>query len=113
MKLRELLEYKKDRRAPKFNIKPRNPVAHAAQKVAKGSGAHKDKKKAAKQGDVKHKGKLDVTEAVSFGQMPSDAIRVLSINKEQFRYINSKQHYAKTHAGNIQIMLNKLYLIPY
>lgn len=47
MKIRELLEAKLP--------KPRNPVAKAAQKVAKGSGAHKDKKRAEKQGDVKHK----------------------------------------------------------
>lgn len=47
MKIRELLEAK----APKT----RNPVAKAAQKVAKGSGAHKDKKRAEKQGEVKHK----------------------------------------------------------
>jgi hypothetical protein len=55
-------EHKKDRRAIKHSIKPRNPVAHAAQTVAKGSGPHKDKKKAAKQGDVKHKNQsiLDV-----------------------------------------------------
>jgi hypothetical protein len=60
MRLHELLdERKKDRRAIKHSIKPRNPVAHAAQTVAKGSGPHKDKKKAAKQGDVKHKNKID------------------------------------------------------
>lgn len=47
MKIRELLEAK----APKT----RNPVAKAAQKVAKGSGVHKDKKRAAKTGEVKHK----------------------------------------------------------
>ena len=35
--------------------KPRNFVAKAAQTVAKGAGAHKDKKRAEKQGDVKHK----------------------------------------------------------
>lgn len=36
--------------------KPRNFVAKNAPKA--GAGAHKDKKKAAKQGDVKHKGKV-------------------------------------------------------
>lgn len=50
-----IIEHKKGRKAVKHSIKPRNPVAHAAQTVAKGSGPHKDKKKAAKQGDVKHK----------------------------------------------------------
>jgi hypothetical protein len=56
MKISDIItEHKKGRKAVKHNAKPRNPVAHAAQKVAKGSGPHKDKKKAAKQGDVKHK----------------------------------------------------------
>ena len=39
------------------STKPRNFVAKN-QKTS-GAGAHKDKKKAAKQGDVKHKGKMD------------------------------------------------------
>jgi hypothetical protein len=47
-------EYKKNRKAPKFNIKPR--TGHAPTQT--GAGAHKDKKKAMKQGDVKHKGKV-------------------------------------------------------
>jgi hypothetical protein len=46
-------EYKKNRKAPKFNIKPR--TGHAPTQT--GAGAHKDKKKAEKQGDVKHKKK--------------------------------------------------------
>jgi len=50
-----LVEGKKDRRDVKRTVKPRNPVAHAAQTVAKGSGAHKDKKRAAKQGETRHK----------------------------------------------------------
>ncbi len=56
MKASEFItEGKKDRRDVKRTIKPRNPVAHAAQTVAKGSGTHKDKKRAEKQGDTKHK----------------------------------------------------------
>lgn len=56
MKAEEFVtEYKKDRKAPKFNIKPR--TGHAPTQT--GAGAHKDKKKAQKQGDVKHKGKVD------------------------------------------------------
>lgn len=56
MKAQEfIIEYKKDRKAPKFNIKPR--TGHAPTQT--GAGAHKDKKKAQKQGDVKHKGKMD------------------------------------------------------
>jgi hypothetical protein len=48
-------EGKKDRRDPIRTIKTKNPVAKAHQTVGTGSGAHKDKKRAAKQGDVKHK----------------------------------------------------------
>lgn len=49
-----------------IETKVRNPVAKAAQRVAKGSGAHKDKKRAAKQGDVKHK-KQEVAETATAG----------------------------------------------
>lgn len=56
MKAKEFItEGKKSRRDIKQTIKPRNPVAHAAQSVISGSGTHKDKKKAAKQGYEKHK----------------------------------------------------------
>lgn len=46
-------ENKKGVRAVKHTTKPRNFVAKNA--VQSGAGAHKDKKKAAKQGDTKHK----------------------------------------------------------
>lgn len=46
-------ENKKGVRAVKKHIKPRNFVAKNA--VQSGAGAHKDKKKADKQGEVKHK----------------------------------------------------------
>jgi hypothetical protein len=60
MKISELLvEYKKDRKAPKFSIKPRK--GHAPTQT--GAGAHKDKKKAQKQGDTKHK-KADIEEGL-------------------------------------------------
>ena len=55
-------EYKKDRKSPKFNIKPR--TGHAPTQT--GAGPHKDKKKAQKQGDVKHK-KKDIEESAEFG----------------------------------------------
>jgi len=62
MKAKEfIIEYKKDRKAPKFNIKPR--TGHSPTQT--GAGAHKDKKKAAKQGDVKHKKDLISTEGWS------------------------------------------------
>jgi hypothetical protein len=50
-------EGKKDRRDPIRTIKARNPVAKNATAAIGGgaAGAHKDKKKAMKQGEVKHK----------------------------------------------------------
>jgi hypothetical protein len=48
-----MAENKKGVRAAKHTVKPRNFVAKNA--VQSGAGAHKDKKKAAKQGDTKHK----------------------------------------------------------
>lgn len=48
--------------------KPRNFVAKNAMKTTSGAGKHKDKKKAAKQGEVKHKGK-ELAEG-SFKQTP-------------------------------------------
>lgn len=50
-------EGKKDRRDPIRTVKPRNFVAKNAGTTTSGAGAHKDKKKAMKQGEVKHKGK--------------------------------------------------------
>jgi hypothetical protein len=55
MKIQQILEAKKGVKAPKYAVKPRNFVAKNA--ITSGAGAHKDKKKAEKQGDVKHKGK--------------------------------------------------------
>ncbi len=61
MKAKEfIVEYKKDRKAPKFNIKPR--TGHAPTQT--GAGEHRDKKKEQKQGYQKHKGK-DVAEGKS------------------------------------------------
>jgi hypothetical protein len=56
--------------------KPRNFVAKNAAKTTSGAGKHKDKKKAAKQGDVKHKGKIsEGPENLSIGQqMARDGI---------------------------------------
>jgi len=48
-------EHKKGVKAVKYTTKPRNFVAKNA--TTAGAGAHKDKKKAAKQGEVKHKNK--------------------------------------------------------
>lgn len=56
MKAKEfiVIENKKDRRAKKYNLKPRNPVSTATQT---GAGTHRDKKKEQKQGYEKHKSK--------------------------------------------------------
>jgi hypothetical protein len=51
--------------------KPRNFVAKNAMKTTSGAGAHKDKKRAEKQGDVKHKAKQfeqGVAEATGDGE---------------------------------------------
>lgn len=50
MKIKELLEVK--------SSTPRNFVAKNAKATTSGAGAHKDKKRAEKQGDVKHKKEL-------------------------------------------------------
>ncbi len=74
MKRNEIIgEHKKGVRAIKYNSKPqgfiepqkpRNPVAKNASAAIGGgaAGAHKDKKKAAKSGETKHKGQMDMAE---------------------------------------------------
>ena len=62
MKITEILaEHKKGVKAVKYTSKPRDPNTKTMQGIRSSgaSGAHKDKKKAAKQGNVKHK-KQDV-----------------------------------------------------
>lgn len=56
MKIRNILE-----NISTDKIKPRNFVAKNAMKTTSGAGAHKDKKKAIKNGDAKHK--KDLTNA--------------------------------------------------
>ena len=63
MKITQIIEHKKGVRAVKTTVKPRNFVAKNA--IQSGAGAHKDKKKAQKQGDVKHK--AQVAEGAEFG----------------------------------------------
>ena len=60
------------RSGPKEVSKPRNFVAKHAQ--TSGAGAHKDRKKAAKQGDMKHKkSPMDMSEGYKFkGGFPFD-----------------------------------------
>ena len=57
--MHDLLNEKTNSKTPK----PRNFVAKNAMKTTSGAGKHKDKKRAAKQGDVKHKGK-DIEEGI-------------------------------------------------
>jgi hypothetical protein len=57
----DVQEWKKDRKAP---IKPRNFVAKNA--TTSGAGAHKDKKKDAKQGKAKHKKKPELAESATY-----------------------------------------------
>lgn len=60
-KMKEKLAKKREQTLSKYvkegkpEIKPRNFVAKNAQSTTSGAGAHKDKKKAQKQGDEKHK----------------------------------------------------------
>jgi hypothetical protein len=58
-------EHKKGVKAVKYNAKPRNFVAKNAGATTSGAGAHKDKKKAMKQGEIKHKAK-ELAESVPY-----------------------------------------------
>jgi hypothetical protein len=60
-------EHKKGVKAIKYNAKPRNFVAKNAGATTSGAGAHKDKKKAMKQGEVKHKAK-ELAESIPYDQ---------------------------------------------
>lgn len=104
MKAKEfVIEYKKDRKAPKFNLKPRNPVAHAAQSVISGSGSHKDKKKADKQGDVKHKNK-QYDESVMERDREDDE-GWGSMDKSEFKR-RELQHELGHEKNNLQVSIN-------
>jgi hypothetical protein len=65
----EVNEHKKGVRAMKYTTKPRNFVAKNAAATTSGAGAHKDKKKAAKQGEVKHKNKEMTYESKLFSAL--------------------------------------------
>lgn len=74
MKLREIIIENKKAEAPK----PRNFVAKNAMKTTSGAGAHKDKKKAEKQGDVKHKSKLYAEDATPGSTSASSIATVIN-----------------------------------
>lgn len=63
-------EGKKGFKEIKHPVKPRNPVAKNARAAIGGgaAGAHKDKKKAAKQGEVKHKKPADMSENIEYSR---------------------------------------------
>jgi hypothetical protein len=67
-------------RAKEFEVKPRNFVAKNAKMG--GAGAHRDKKKAEKQGDLKHKAKQIPMEGISLDEAyintSNDAVEVLA-----------------------------------
>jgi hypothetical protein len=65
----EVNEHKKGVRAMTYTAKPRNFVAKNAAATTSGAGAHKDKKKAAKQGEVKHKNKEPAYESKLFAAL--------------------------------------------
>jgi hypothetical protein len=62
-------EHKKGVRAMKHTTKPRNFVAKNAAATTSGAGAHKDKKKAVKQGETKHKNKEMTYESKLFSAL--------------------------------------------
>ncbi len=74
MKIAEFIsEYKKNRKSPKFSIKPR--TGHAPTQT--GAGEHRDKKKEQKQGYEKHKSKSVAEDSASIQigqQMANDGI---------------------------------------
>ena len=65
----EVTEHKKGVRAMKHTTKPRNFVAKNAAATTSGAGAHKDKKKAVKQGETKHKNKEMTYESKLFSAL--------------------------------------------
>jgi phage baseplate assembly protein gpV len=94
MKIRELLESNtKKAEAPK----PRNFVAKNA--IQSGAGAHKDKKKAAKQGDVKHKTK-QYAESATAGATSAGNISVGAV------YPNKTGKSAKNKDGTVKNALD-------
>lgn len=68
-------ENKKGVKAVKHTVKPRNFVAKNASATTSGAGPHKDKKKAAKQGEVKHKGKEPAYESRLWAALEKRIVR--------------------------------------
>jgi len=79
------LHESKSSKAPK----PRNFVAKNAPKA--GAGAHKDKKKAAKQGDVKHKGKVAEGSLEEYGDTAKGQKMLTKVQKRAVDRVVSKK----------------------
>ena len=81
-------EHKKGVRAVKYTVKPRNPVAKNASAGIGGgaAGAHKDKKKEAKQGKQKHKKKPELAETATYDRR-LNLLLEMSLLKEKFKTI--------------------------
>ncbi len=73
--------------------KPRNFVAKN-QKTA-GAGAHKDKKKAQKQGDVKHKGKVEEYGDTAKGQKMLTKVQKHAVDRVTSKKADTDPKYAK------------------
>jgi hypothetical protein len=94
MRIRELLEAKPQKVPAE---KPRNFVAKNAKMG--GAGAHKDKKKAAKQGDAKHKNKA-MAETASAGATSAGNVSVGPV------YSNKKGKTFKNKDGTVKNALD-------
>jgi hypothetical protein len=83
-----IIENKKDRKAKKYNLKPRNPMGTVTQT---GAGAHKDKKKAQKQGDVKHKDKQFDEAVTEYGDTAKGQKMLTKVQKRAVDRVVSKK----------------------
>lgn len=79
--------------------KTRNPVAHAAQTVAKGSGAHRDKKREQKQGYEKHKNK-EMAEAATAGATSAGSIASVANPQVALGNKQARKAYGKGASAN-------------
>ena len=92
-------EGKKDRRDPIRTVKPRNFVAKNAGATTSGAGAHKDKKKAMKQGDVKHKNK-EYAEGLQ-AKLNVALAEAGSLAQQAAIAINMKKHHQKPKSEDV------------
>jgi hypothetical protein len=102
MKILEIITESKTQTA---SPKPRNFVAKNAMKTTSGAGAHKDKKKAVKQGDVKHKQK-QFAEGVAEGSGGDDTVQSLVNIRSTVKQIQTgKAQYPQGFASQLEVAL--------